>query len=108
MAGFKNDKGRRRKDIWKKTNGVCAHCGKAASPQNQTVDHFIPRSWGGTFDKRNLVPLCVDCNRSRKSRSIDPEVYYSYAPQWVIHECRQYKRKFERNLNRYMIERIAG
>ncbi|MCR5058795.1 MAG: HNH endonuclease [Clostridiales bacterium] len=37
-----------------------------------TIDHFVPRSLGGTFDRRNLMPLCKDCNKERKSDYIDP------------------------------------
>ncbi len=97
MAGCRDDKNRRRREVWKKTNGVCAHCGKMASPQKQTIDHFIPRSWGGTYDMRNLVPLCQECNWNRRAREVNPEKFYQFAPQWVIRDCRSYQRQFERN-----------
>ncbi len=108
MASCKKDKNKRRRDIWKKTNGVCAHCGKAASAINQTIDHFIPRSWGGTFDKRNLMPLCADCNRERKNESIDPARFYSYAPKWAVADCKRYKKQFERSCNSYLLAGMTG
>ncbi len=91
------DKVGRRKAVWKKTNGVCAHCGKAVSSQKQTIDHFIPKSWGGSYDMRNLVPLCQDCNWERKADEVNPAKFYKYAPQNVIHMCLSYKRQWEQN-----------
>ena len=47
--------------IAKKSNGACGHCGIKLSPQDMTVDHFIPISQGGTNEPDNLVILCVVC-----------------------------------------------
>jgi 5-methylcytosine-specific restriction endonuclease McrA len=41
--------------------GGCAYCGGEA----EEVDHFIPRSQGGTDDWDNLVPACRHCNASK-------------------------------------------
>lgn len=32
-----------------------------------TVDHFKPRSEGGSDDESNLVTACVDCNQIKKA-----------------------------------------
>lgn len=48
--------GRRKKkknlksEVWNKSNGLCAKCGKAVSTDKQTIDHFIPKYHGGTDD----------------------------------------------------------
>lgn len=39
----------------------CIYCGEEAT----TKDHIIPRSWGGSNDKSNLVPACKLCNTTR-------------------------------------------
>ena len=94
-------KSQRRKQVWKKTHGVCAHCGIHAPPKLQTIDHFIPLSAGGTYDRRNLVPLCRDCNEARKAIKINPYRYYKYAPVWVVNSCWAYYHDW-RDRNRAM------
>ena len=57
-------------EVWSKSNGLCAKCGKAIQDDKQTIDHFIPKYHGGTDDFRNLIPLCKACNRAKGSRLI--------------------------------------
>ena len=83
-----------KQNIWKKTGGICAHCGKPAHGKAATVDHFVPRSSGGGFDQRNLLPLCKNCNQNRRSDSINPTIYYKYAPVEAIEECLEYEKEF--------------
>ena len=85
----------RRRNIWRKSNGVCAHCGKVVYGNSQTIDHFIPRSWGGTFDTKNLMPLCEECNKARNAKSINPTHFYKYAKEEAINDCIEYKKKWE-------------
>ena len=89
---YSRGKAYRRILVWKKTGGRCAHCGKKASSKNQTIDHFIPKSEFGTYDLRNLMPLCYACNHDRGSRVIDPYKYYSFAPKSIINDCVAYKK----------------
>ena len=60
--------------IYDKNNGRCWHCNKKLSFTNYgmigekgawEVDHSNPVSRGGTDYLRNLVPACIDCNRSK-------------------------------------------
>lgn len=61
--------------IYDKNRGYCWHCAKKLSFQNYgrpgekgawEVDHSIPISRGGTHHLNNLVPACVECNRSKQ------------------------------------------
>jgi len=61
--------------IYDKTGGRCWHCDKKLSFQNYgkpgekgawEVDHSIPLSRGGTDHLNNLVPACIECNRSKQ------------------------------------------
>ena len=61
-------------EIYDKNNGYCWHCGKKLAFKNYgivgargawEVDHSNPTSRGGTNYFRNLVPSCINCNRSK-------------------------------------------
>lgn len=62
-------------DIYDKNGGYCWHCDKKLSFTNYgkpgekgawEVDHSIPRVRGGTHHFNNLVPACIECNRSKQ------------------------------------------
>ena len=93
MSNCKDIHRRRKDDVWKKSNGLCAHCGKPAK-RNRTVDHYIPKSRGGGYDRRNLVPLCAACNRTRGSKKVEPREYYTYLSEWAFRDLEQYEREF--------------
>lgn len=84
----------RRRSIWHKAGGRCAHCGRVPCGRSQTIDHFIPRSRGGSFDRRNLMPLCRECNESRKSQLVNPAIFYVFATEDAIKGCISYEREF--------------
>ena len=48
------------RDDWK-----CVYCGASLREGDATLDHFIPRSKGGTNKSTNLVSSCVRCNSSK-------------------------------------------
>jgi 5-methylcytosine-specific restriction endonuclease McrA len=60
--------------VFDKNNGYCWHCGKKLAWKNYgkprkrgawEVDHSRPLLRGGTDYLRNLVPACIECNRSK-------------------------------------------
>lgn len=45
----------------------CRVCGRPS----ETVDHIIPKAWGGTDDRNNLQGLCKRChNKKTRQESI--------------------------------------
>jgi len=47
----------------------CAYCGvdlKDAAPATVTLDHLLPRTFGGDNANTNLVTACRACNSSRQ------------------------------------------
>jgi 5-methylcytosine-specific restriction endonuclease McrA len=46
----------------------CAYC--ADKPDTIERDHVVPLSNGGDTNKKNIVPACPRCNRSKGSKSI--------------------------------------
>ncbi|MGB8658348.1 MAG: HNH endonuclease [Candidatus Zixiibacteriota bacterium] len=49
-----------RKNIIKRDGHCCQYCGEKGSPM--TVDHIIPRIYGGKDTWENLVCACITCN----------------------------------------------
>ena len=58
----------------------------------QTIDHFIPKYYGGTDDFRNLIPLCKACNRAKGSRLMTVEECCRYLGKDFIDELIKYSR----------------
>ena len=97
MSRYNKSTANRLKKVWEKTGGICSHCGKQATGSNRTSDHYVTRSRGGTYDLRNLFPLCKDCNRARQDVPISPATYYKYASREHIRDCLQYEQEFLRS-----------
>ena len=69
---------------------------------NRTIDHYVPRSYDGGYDTRNLMPLCKRCNQERRNKPIDPFAFYTYAPKRYIFLCIEYEKEYKekrRNMN---------
>ncbi len=79
--------------VWKKTGGVCAHCGNIIHGQ-KTVDHVVPKSIGGGSAFANLMPLCRKCNMHKGSKWVDIREYYKYAKEEALWECEWYVARF--------------
>lgn len=99
MSNTKDIHRRRKDDVWKKSNGRCAHCGKETK-RSRTVDHYIPKSRGGGYDRKNLAPLCKTCNRERGSQEVNPREYYKYLSEWALDELEEYEREFNEKYKR--------
>ena len=81
-----------RRRVWKKTNGICGHCGKICKgDKEQTVDHILPKVRGGRNDFENLMPLCVKCNREKSGNVVDIAEYYKFVPKVFIEESIHYQ-----------------
>jgi len=56
------------KEVLEKHGEYCLHCG---SVEHITVDHVVPLSKGGSNTKDNLQPLCLSCNCSKGTKTMD-------------------------------------
>lgn len=80
--------------VFKKTKGICAHCGKRMY-SNKTVDHVIPKSLGGGYDTRNLMPVCDKCNKLRGNDIVNPVIFYKYIDRIYIDSFYDYLSEYE-------------
>ena len=58
--------------LYGKQSGYCAGCGKHFEERHLEVDHYVPKSKGGTDHRSNLQLLCGACNRMKGDR---PQAY---------------------------------
>lgn len=66
-----NDWGNRATLIRQRDGYYCRNCGSGGGPNGDAelhVDHYIPRSVGGSDDPFNLRTLCRDCHEARHAR----------------------------------------
>jgi len=56
-----------KKNILKRDGFICQYCGKNSQPM--TIDHVIPKSFGGRESWENLVCACEKCNTKKANRT---------------------------------------
>jgi 5-methylcytosine-specific restriction endonuclease McrA len=56
-----------RKNIAKRDGHRCQYCGETGG--SMTVDHIIPKIYGGKDNWENLVCACIKCNNLKGNRS---------------------------------------
>lgn len=79
-----------REAIAAKSDHKCVCCGrKVYFGYGATIDHYIPLKKGGTNDRANLVLMCEDCNKKKKSKVMAAIVGASYLPEPYFEELRQ-------------------
>ncbi len=60
-----------RRDLFLRAGRRCAYCGDVISKKQRTLDHWQPRSAGGSDEASNLKPCCRECNRLKADRTPD-------------------------------------
>lgn len=66
--------------IYEREDKKCYFCGKNLYKNKVTLDHYYPRSLGGTEEVFNLVSSCKKCNNRKKSSK--PEDYLEH---WILY-----------------------
>jgi len=56
-----------RKNIIKRDHHRCQYCGKTQLPL--TVDHIVPKQFGGEESWTNLICACIYCNNKKGNRT---------------------------------------
>jgi hypothetical protein len=61
----------KRQEIFSRDKWVCQYCGEKVTPENSTLDHFIPQGKGGKHNKENLKTSCLTCNSIKSGKTYD-------------------------------------
>jgi 5-methylcytosine-specific restriction endonuclease McrA len=88
--------------ICRRDKFTCQYCGYLADTFERwrylAIDHFVPRSLGGTDSDDNLKTACMDCNFMKSNyRFPDLETAQKEIGAWVDGERRDYERHFARS-----------
>ena len=81
----------KRKSICDKYNGKCAYCNRQVGMKG-TLDHYLPKSLGGTDCNDNLKWSCIECNTLKADMS--PEEWEDRIPVIQIQKTK-YEQKIE-------------
>ncbi|MDK2866232.1 MAG: hypothetical protein PWP51_858 [Clostridiales bacterium] len=57
-----------KKYVYERDLGICFICGKPVKRNKMTLDHYYPKSMGGSTEVFNLVCCCKQCNRLKRSQ----------------------------------------
>jgi len=58
-----------RANIFSRDGNLCQYCGKPFSRSELSIDHVIPRSYGGKSSWDNVVCCCISCNRKKGGKT---------------------------------------
>lgn len=73
-----------RRDGWR-----CHYCLRLLAHSTATLEHVVPRAWGGQSGLRNLVMACQRCNGTRGSELVVCPCPFCVAARlhWVNHHA---------------------
>lgn len=99
-----------KREIWALPCAICGLSGLTV------VDHINPIATGGTADRSNLQPLCVQCNAKKKHLRTNGELRAWFNSRRPSHICWHYYRLFARfqnpydglNFNHWLIRWLGG
>ena len=77
----------KRRERFERDGWICQYCGEKVSPENSTLDHFIPQGKRGKHSKENLKTSCLICNSVKSGRT------YEEAAQFLLKSIQERKAK---------------
>lgn len=61
----------KRRVIFERDKWICQYCGEKVTPENATLDHYVPQSKGGKHNKENLRTCCLVCNGIKSGKTFE-------------------------------------
>lgn len=71
--------------FFNETNGCCIYCGRQLTTGHFTLDHIVPRYFGGKRYDENLVTACDICNSAKGNQPV-----HDYVSTFSYRELRGY------------------
>lgn len=57
--------------VFNRYNGKCFYCNGRLRIEDMHMDHYVPRSKGGSYNIKNIVASCPRCNLIKNNLSHD-------------------------------------
>lgn len=77
-----------RRNLFTRDNHMCQYCGEVFHPSKLTLDHVVPKAFGGKTVWENSVTSCRRCN-NRKADKTPTQAglrnVYPKRPTWIAH-----------------------
>ena len=71
--------------LFNETNGCCIYCGRQLTTGRFTLDHIVPRYYGGRGYEENLVTACENCNVAKGNVPV-----HDYVSSFSYRQLRDY------------------
>lgn len=67
-------------EIFKRDNFQCQYCGRTSRNDKckLVIDHIVPKKWGGTTEKSNLITACEECNLGKKDILLEERQLHNF------------------------------
>lgn len=93
-----------KKNIYYRDNGKCGYCEKKIKLNEMTIDHIIPRYYGGKHIWENVVVCCDRCNNKKGNKRLEDIEFMDlrtkiYAPSMasLINESKRFLEELDYN-----------
>lgn len=60
-----------KRNVFVRDRFQCQYCAKSCSNKDITIDHVVPRSYGGQTSYENCVASCKKCNSHKRNLSLE-------------------------------------
>jgi 5-methylcytosine-specific restriction endonuclease McrA len=76
-----------RRNLYRRDHYTCQYCGSRPGTENLSIDHVVPRSFGGHTTWTNCVLACIRCNIRKSNRSPEKAAMRllrkPFKPRWI-------------------------
>lgn len=81
----------KRRELFERDNWSCFYCGERVTPENVTLDHYVPQSKRGKHTKDNLKTTCIICNSIKSGKT------YEEAAPYLLKSIRDRKQRSQQS-----------
>lgn len=81
---YKRPQRKRKQKLFRRQNGICGICGEPMKMKDTSVDHILPRSFGGNNTLENVRLTHRVCNTERGARIEEGEIDWELVSDLLV------------------------